>query len=344
MPSSTHTPPNHRTALRVLSGIQPSGRLHLGNYTGAVQQFLDLQEQGHDPFIFVATYHAMTTIDDAATLRDNVRAAATDYLAFGLDPDRCTLYLQQDVPAVTELAWILGCVCPKSQMDKATTFKDKVAKGLSASIGLYTYPVLQAADILAVDPDLVPVGRDQAQHVEIARDLGQKFNRRVGDTVLKIPKLQIREDAAVVPGIDGQKMSKSYGNTIDPFMDEKPLRKRIMKVVTDSAQPGDVKDPEASAVYQIFSALAGADDPRTLDLAQRYREPARQGPDGFGYGHAKQALFELVMDTFAEARARRTTLEADPGQVDEVLRAGAARANDVIAATLSRVRRATGLD
>ena len=328
--------------MRVLSGIQPSGRLHLGNYAGAVSQFLELQDDGHELFIFIASYHALTSVHDPATLRDNVHAAALDYLAYGLDPARTTLYRQQDVPAVCELSWILGCVCPKSQMDKATTYKDKVARGLPASIGLYTYPVLQAADILAVEPDTVPVGRDQRQHVEIARDLAQKFNHRYGD-VLKIPEVRVREEAAVLPGIDGQKMSKSYGNTLDPFEAEKPLRKRIMKIVTDSAQPGDVKDPEASAVFQIFRGIAGTDDPRTRDLADRYRDPSRQGPDGFGYGHAKQALFELVMDTFAPARARRAELEADPDQVESVLRDGARHAESVMRPVVARIRQAIGL-
>lgn len=328
--------------MRVLSGIQPSGRLHLGNYAGAVSQFLELQARGHELFIFIASYHALTSVHDPDTLRFHIHAAALDYLAYGLDPDQTTLYRQQDVPAVCELSWVLGCVCAKSQMDKATTYKDKVARGLPASIGLYTYPVLQAADILAVEPDVVPVGRDQRQHVEIARDLAQKFNHRYGE-VFRVPEVRVREEAAVLPGLDGQKMSKSYGNTLDPFEAEKPLRKRIMKIVTDSAEPTDVKDPEASAVYQIFRGIAGADDPRTLELAERYRDPSRQGPDGFGYGHAKQALFELVMDTFGPARARRAELESDPDRVEAVLRAGAARAEAVIRPVVERVRRAVGL-
>ncbi len=327
---------------RVLSGIQPSGQLHLGNYAGAIRQFLDLQHD-HEMFVFVASYHALTTVRDPAILRTNIRQVVTDYLAFGLDPSKCHIYLQHDVPAVCGLAWLLGCVCPKSQMDKATTYKDKVAKGISASVGLFTYPVLQAADILAVNPDIVPVGDDQKQHVEITRDLAQKFNHAYStkeEPVFKIPDLMLRKDSATLPGVDGQKMSKSYGNTLDPFMDEKPLRKRIMKIVTDSKPPEEAKDPEGSTVFQVFAALAGREDARTVALADRY---AATGEHGMGYGEAKQALFELVMETFGEARARRVELMKDPGHIDEVLRDGAAAANAVMSGVMARARKAVGL-
>ncbi len=327
---------------RVLSGIQPSGQLHLGNYAGAVQQFLELQHD-HEVFVFVASYHALTTSKDPDELRHNIRQVVIDYLAFGLDPSQCHIYLQHDVPAVCELAWLLGCVCPKSQMDKATTYKDKVAKGIPASVGLFTYPVLQAADILAVDPDVVPVGADQQQHVEITRDLAQRFNHAYGNDdrpVFKVPELMLRQDSALVPGVDGQKMSKSYGNGIDPFMDEKPLRKRIMKIVTDSKPPEETKDPEESTIFQIFAALAGRDDGRTVKLAERYRAT---GEHGMGYGEAKQALFELVMDTFADARNRRVELMADPTHIDAVLRDGAEAARAVMDGVMRRVRSAVGL-
>jgi tryptophanyl-tRNA synthetase len=327
---------------RVLTGLQPSGQLHLGNYAGAIRQLLDLQHD-HEVYVFVASYHALTTASDPDELRRNIRQVVVDYLAFGLDPRKCRIYRQQDVPAVTELAWLLSCVCPKSQMDKATTFKDKVAKGLPANLGLYTYPVLQAADILAVDPDAVPVGADQKQNVEIARDLAQKFNHSFGTDdppIFKLPALMMREGAATLPGIDGQKMSKSYGNGIDPFMPEKPLRKRIMKIVTDSAPPGAAKDPEASVPYQIFAALAGPDDARTQALRDRY---AASGADGMGYGEAKQALFELVMDTFADARRRREELMTDQTYLDTVLRDGADAANALLERTLRRARKAVGL-
>lgn len=323
---------------RVLSGLQPSGQLHIGNYAGAIKQFVDMQAD-HEMFVFVASYHALTSTRDPDELRNNTRQVVIDYLAFGLDPaahPNTHIYLQQDVPQVTELAWLLSCVCPKSQMDKATTYKDKVARGLSASVGLYTYPILQAADILSVNPDLVPVGKDQVQHIEITRDLAQKFNNAYGD-VFKIPAHKLRDDAEVLPGVDGQKMSKSYGNDIDPFMDEKPLRKRIMKITTDSTPVEESKDPDTCTVFQIFRGLAGRDDPRTLELADRYRAP------GMGYGHAKQALFELIMDHFADARKRRTELMNDPGYVEQVLKDGAAAAQETVAAVTEQARHAAGL-
>lgn len=323
---------------RVLSGIQPSGQLHIGNYAGAIKQFVDMQAD-HEMFVFVASYHALTSTRDPEELRKNIRQIVTDYLAFGLDPaahPNTHIYLQQDVPQVTELAWLLSCVCPKSQMDKATTYKDKVARGLSASVGLYTYPILQAADILSVNPDLVPVGKDQVQHIEITRDLAQKFNNAYGD-VFKIPAYKLRDDAEVLPGVDGQKMSKSYGNDIDPFMDEKPLRKRIMKITTDSTPVEESKDPDTCTVFQIFRGLAGRNDPRTLELADRYRAP------GMGYGHAKQALFELIMDHFADARKKRTELMNDPGYVEQVLKDGAAAAQKTVAAVTAKARQAVGL-
>ena len=326
---------------RVLSGIQPSGQLHIGNYAGAIKQFVDMQVD-HEMFVFVASYHALTSARDAEKLRKNTRQVVIDYLAFGLDPEthpHVNIYLQQDVPQVTELCWLLSCVCPKHLMDKATSYKDKTARGLAASIGLYTYPILQAADILSVDPDLVPVGKDQVQHVEITRDLAQKFNNAYGE-VFKVPAYQLRGDAEVLPGVDGQKMSKSYGNDIDPFMPEKPLRKRIMKITTDSTPVEEAKDPESCTVFQIFRGLAGRDDPRTLELADRYRAT---GENGMGYGHAKQALFELILDHFADARKRREQLLNDPGYVDKVLADGAAAAQARVTEVTERARKAAGL-
>ena len=320
---------------RILSGLQPSGQLHLGNYAGAIRQFVELQDD-NELFVFVASYHALTSSRDAEELRANIQQVVIDYLAFGLDPKKSHIYLQQDLPEVTELCWILSCMCPKHLMDKAVSFKDKVAKGISANVGLYTYPILQAADILIVDPDVVPVGKDQVQHIEITRDLAGMVNHHFNAEVFKRPAHRVREDAAVLPGIDGEKMSKSYGNTIDPFMDEKPLRKRIMKIKTDSKEQDEPKDPESCSVYQIFKALAGADDPRTPELAERYRA------GGMGYGHAKQALFELVMDHFADARARRTEIMNDPGYVQQVLKDGAAAAREAAAPVMERVRTAVG--
>ena len=320
---------------RVLSGLQPSGQLHLANYAGAIRQFIDMQDS-HEMFVFVASYHALTSSRDAEQLRSNIRQVVIDYLAFGLDPKQTHIYLQQDVPRVTELAWLLACVCPKHMMDKATSYKDKTAKGLAATIGLYTYPILQAADILAVDADLVPVGEDQVQHLEIARDLAQKFNHHYGET-FKLPTYRIRADAGVIPGIDGQKMSKSYGNTIDPFMEEKLLRKRIMKIETDSTPMEEPKDPEGCTVFQIYRAIAGKTDVRTVELAGRYRA------GGMGYGHAKQALYELILDHFGQARKRRVELISDPGYVEQVLEDGAAAAGAEIDKVLARARQAVGL-
>ena len=335
---STPTSPAATTP-RVLSGLQPSGQLHLGNYAGAIKQFIDMQND-HELFIFVASYHALTSTRDPEALRANIRQVVIDYLAFGLDPAKANIYLQQDVPEVTELAWLLACVCPKHLMDKATSYKDKVAKGLPASIGLYTYPILQAADILSVNPDLVPVGEDQVQHIEITRDLAQKFNHYYAseeDPVFKIPDQRLRQGAGVLPGLDGQKMSKSYGNTIDPFLPEKKLRKTIMKIVSDSTPMEDPKDPDGDTTFQLFRAIAGPEDERTTDLAAKYR-----GGD-FGYGHAKQALFELILDHFGDARARRESLMQDPGYVDKVLADGANATRNVAADVTQKARAACGL-
>ena len=320
---------------RVLSGIQPSGQLHLGNYAGAVRQYVRMQDD-HEMFIFIASYHALTSGRDSEALARHVHQVVVDLLAFGLDPDRTHLYLQHDVPQVTELAWLLACVCPTHLMDKSTSYKDKVAQGLPASIGLYTYPILQAADILAVNADLVPVGKDQTQHIEITRDLADKFNHYYGE-VFHLPEARVPEHAGVLPGVDGRKMSKSYDNTIDPFMDEKPLRKRIMKIVTDSTPVDQPKDPDACPVFQIHRAIAGHEDPRTVELDKRYRA------GGMGYGEAKQALFELVLEHFSEARRRRAELMADPATIDRVLERGADTARSEIDAVLSRARAACGL-
>src|SRR5262249_23689031 len=218
---------------RVLSGVQPSGQLHLGNYAGAIRQFLDLQAT-HEMYIFVASFHALTTARDPAALKASARQVVIDYLAFGLDPARTHIYLQHDVPEVTELSWMIACVCPEGWMDKMVSYKDKVQRGLESNVGLYTYPILQAAAILAVDADLVPDGKDQIKHVEITRALAQRFNQTFQSEVFKLPSHRMAPDAAVLPGLDGEKMSKSYGNAIDPFQEEKALRKRIMSIKTDS--------------------------------------------------------------------------------------------------------------
>ncbi len=325
---------------RILSGIQPSGRIHLGNYCGAVRQWVDLQELGHEQFIFVASYHALTTQRDAPAYRATIRQLATDLLAFGLDPARTALYLQHDVPEVAELAWLISCVCPMAWMEKMVGYKDKLAKGISPNVGLFNYPILQAADILSVDADLVPVGRDQVQHIEITRDLAARFNEEFQAPVFKLPAHRLVPEAEVLPGVDGEKMSKSYGNTIDPFEDENPLKKRVMSIKTDGKGLTDAKDPETCNVFRIFRAIAGKNDQRTIDLAVRYREP---GPQGFGYGHAKLALLGLILDHFGPARRRRAELMADPAAVDAALRQGADRARAIVRRTTDRARAACGL-
>ncbi len=322
---------------RVLSGVQPTGQLHLGNYAGAIRQFLDLQEAGHEVYIFVASYHALTSMRDPQMLRANIRQVVIDYLAFGLDPARTRIYLQQDVPEVCELAWLLSCICPVSWMEKAVSYKDKLAKGMSANVGLLTYPVLQAADILAVDAELVPVGRDQVQHLELTRDMAGRFNEEFASKVFSLPEYRLAPDAEVLPGVDGEKMSKSYGNTIDPFEEEKALRRRVMSIKTDSQGVEAAKDAESCAVFRIFRAIAGKEDARTTALKQRY------SAGGMGYGHAKQALFELLLEHFAAARGRRAKLMADPGAIDAVLADGARQARSRAQEVVRRARNAVGL-
>jgi len=322
---------------RVLSGIQPSGKMHLGNYAGAIRQFLDLQQSGAEVFIFVASYHALTSTRDPVALRENIRQVVIDYLAYGLDPARTHIYVQHDVPEVCELTWLLNCVCPMSWMEKAVSYKDKIAKGLSPSVGLFTYPILQAADILAVDAEIVPVGRDQVQHLELTRDIAARFNESYASETFTLPAYRLAANAETVPGIDGEKMSKSYGNTIDPFEEEKALRKRIMSITTDSAPMEAVKDPETCTIFRIYRAVAGSADQRTLDLAARYRA------GGMGYGHAKLALFDLLMEHFGPARARRRELMTRPEYVTQVLADGAQAARTLARATLLRARAAVGL-
>jgi len=320
--------------MRSLSGIQPSGRLHLGNYFGAVKQFLQLQEAGNECFYFIANYHALTSINDKEQLEEATLHVAAGFLALGIDPDRSVFFLQSDVPQVTELCWVLNCVCPVSLMEKATSYKDKVAKGLSANMGLFDYPVLQAADIVIYDSDVVPVGADQKQHVEMTRDMAIKFNATFGE-VLVVPDAYIVPEVAVVPGINGQKMSKSYGNEIELFQTEKATRKRCMQVVTDSTPLEDPKDPDGCNVFALLKLLAEPEE------AERIAESYRAG--GYGYGHAKTRLAELINETFADARDRYGKLERDPDTVRDILRAGGQKARDVAEATMERVRSACGV-
>jgi len=318
---------------RFLSGIQPSGDLHLGNYFGAMQQHLENQAAGNS-FYFIANYHALTTIQDAETLRRNTFDVAASYLAMGLDPARATLFRQSDVPEVTELTWLLLTVTPMGLLERAVSYKDKVARGLPASAGLFTYPALMAADILAYDSNVVPVGADQVQHVEITRDMAGAFNRAFDREVFVLPEARLNE-AKIVPGIDGQKMSKSYGNGIPMFLAGKPLKKRVMSIVTDSTPVEDPKDPERCTVYQLYALFASAEEKAAL--AARYRA------GGMGYGDAKKALLEKVDAHFAAGRERYAALRADPSYVEDVLREGAAKARAVARQVLDRARAACGV-
>ena len=318
---------------RILTGIQPSGTLHIGNYFGAIRPLVDLQSRGQ-VFAILVDLHALTTVRDAATLRANTTNAAVDMLACGLDPERSIFFRQSDVPEHSELLWILSCLTPTGLLERAHAYKDKVARGLSASAGLFVYPILMAADILLYDADLVPVGKDQKQHLEIARDIAGKMNEGYGE-VLKLPEPEISEDVAVIPGLDGQKMSKSYGNTIDLFGEEKPLRKRVMGIVTDSTPLEDPKDPDGSTIVDLYRLFASPAQVEEMKAAFR--------AGGTGYGHFKQRLFEALWDHFAPMRARREEILRDPGYVEEVLRAGGVRAREVAGATMARVREAVGL-
>ena len=319
--------------MRVLSGVQPSGKLHIGNYFGMMKPAIELQEQG-ETFLFIANYHALTSVHEGAALREMTRDVALDFLACGIDPERTAFYRQSDVPGVHELAWLLSVLTPMGLLERCHSFKDKTAKGLAASHGLFAYPVLMAADILAVNATVVPVGRDQKQHVEVTRDVATRFNNAFGE-VFVMPEPSIRETVAVVPGIDGQKMSKSYHNTIEIFGSGKPLKKRIMKILTDSKQLEDVKDPDTCNVFALYKLFA--DEAAQAELAERYRA------GGMGYGHAKTELYETMERYFEPMRERRMSLEKDPDFVEDVLRMGAKRASEVAQDVLGRAREAVGL-
>ena len=320
--------------MRILSGIQPSGALHLGNYFGMMRPAVELQEKG-EAFYFIADYHSMTSLFDAAERRKNSFDVALDFLACGLDPERSVFFRQSDVPEVTELAWLLSTVTPMGLLERSHSYKDKIAKGIPVNHGLFAYPVLMAADILLYDSNLVPVGRDQKQHVEITRDIAIKFNETYGQTFV-IPEPQIRDEVAVVPGIDGQKMSKSYGNTIEIFGDEKAVRKKIMSIVTDTRTPAEPKpDADRNNAIQLLKLVAPP------DVARDYEERLRIG--GLGYGDLKKVLFEQYWNYFAEARSRRAELAAKPDHVRNILLAGAQKARSVAQRVLERAKTNSGL-
>jgi tryptophanyl-tRNA synthetase len=319
--------------MKVLSGIQPTGRFHWGNYFGAIRQYIALQGQ-EQSFYFIADLHALTTVRDPAVLRQNVTDAALDLLALGLEPSKATLFRQSDVPEVTELTWLLMTITQMHLLEKCHAFKDKKAKGIAADAGLFTYPVLMAADILIYDSTTVPVGADQIQHVEVTRDLAQRFNSTYGET-LHLPEAYVLDDSAKVPGTDREKMSKSYGNIIPIFDTPKKLRKTIMSIQTDSTPMESPKDPDSCAVYQLFKLFSTSD--QQVALADRYRAGS------MGYGEAKETLYLAAMNHFGEAFERRTRLETTPSEVEDILKQGAQRAGAKAMEVLERVRSACGL-
>jgi tryptophanyl-tRNA synthetase len=318
----------------ILSGIQPSGNLHLGNYFGAVQQYLEFIARGDRCYYFLANYHALTSLHDRAKLLELTRSTAADYIAMGLDPDKCVIYRQSDMPEVCEFSWILSTITPMGLLERCHAFKDKVQQGLAADHGLFAYPVLQAADILIVRANLVPVGQDQKQHIEVTRDIAIKFNNLFGE-VLTVPEPFIRADVAVVPGRDGRKMSKSYGNTIELFASEKEVRNQIYSIVTDSASVAEPKDPEKSNLYGILKLFCSSDEQR--EWSDRFRA------GGLGYGDVKKAIFERFMDRFSAARRRRQELENQPDYVEQILREGVSKARAVGVPLVRQVRDAVGI-
>lgn len=319
--------------MRVLSGIQPSGQLHLGNYFGSMKPNVDFIGKADENFYFIVDLHALTTVQDPKALRGFRHDAILDLLACGFDPGEAVIWFQSDVPEHAELMWILTTVTPMGLLERAVSYKDKVEKGIAASVGLFTYPVLMAADILLYDTNVVPVGKDQKQHVEMTRDIAIKFNNTYGETFV-IPEPLIREDVAVVPGIDGQKMSKSYGNTIPLFGSESAIKKAIMGIKTDSKGMNDPKDPDTCVIYQIHALFLNDGDRKAL--ATEYK-------NGLPYGDAKKKLLQTYMDYFAPMRKRRMDFEKDTKTVEEIMTDGAKKAGATAAKTMEKVRKAIGL-
>ncbi len=319
--------------MRVLSGIQPTGRPHWGNWFGAIQQYIQLQTEER-AWYFIANLHALTTVRDPATLRQMTIDAALDLLALGLDPNRAVLFVQSDVPEVSELCWLLMSDAPMGLLERCVSYKDKIARGLPTNVGLFTYPVLQAADILAYDADVVPVGEDQVQHIEVCRDLAQRFNHQFGE-VFVLPKAQLLDSSAKVPGTDGEKMSKSYGNAIEIFEPPKSMRKLVMRIATDSRPMEEPKDPATDHLFQLYSLFA--DEASRSEMASLYRR------GGFGYGDVKKALADAAESFFAPARERRSELESLPDRVREILGDGAAKARRQAGEVLRRAQQACGV-
>lgn len=321
---------------RILSGIQSSGTPHIGNYLGAMKNHIDMQNT-HETFIFIADLHALTTVRDPEKMKQMTQEIAVDYLALGLDPEKTVFFRQSDLPEHSELAWILSTVTPMGLLERSHAYKDAVAKGMKEStVGLFTYPVLMAADILMYKPDLVPVGKDQKQHIEIARDIAEKFNHVYGKT-FPLPEDHTPEDVGYIIGTDGEnKMSKSYGNVIEFFADEKNLKKQIMSIVTDSTPVEEPKDPDTCAIFKLYSYLSTPEEQKKL--ADKYRK------GGFGYGDAKKLLLEKILEYFSPYREKRIELTKNLEYVEKVLQEGAEKARKVAQKTMAEVREKTGLN
>jgi len=319
--------------MRVLSGIQPTGRFHWGNYFGAIKQYIDLQD-AHDGYYFIADLHALTTVREPEVLRGYVRDAALDLLALGLNPERATLFVQSDIPEVSQLCWLLMTGAPLGLLERCHAYKDKTSKGMKADVGLFTYPILMAADILAYDSNWVPVGEDQVQHIEVCRDLARSFNAHYGE-VFTMPEAKIVPGAAKVPGTDGEKMSNSYDNTLALFGDPKELRKKIMRISTDSRPMEDSKDPQTDHLFLLYQLFA------TQEQIEEVKAIYLRG--GFGYGDIKKRLADAADVYLEPSRQRRAALENNPQRVDEILQKGAAKARQIASAVLERAERACGL-
>ncbi len=318
--------------MRILSGIQPSGTLHIGNFFGMMRKMIGYQRE-NELFAFIANLHAMTSVDDNKALARGTMEAATNFLALGLDPEKSVFWVQSDVPEVAELTWYLTNVTPVGLLERSHSYKDKIAKGIAPNAGLFTYPVLMAADILLYQTDMVPVGKDQKQHLEITRDIAIKFNNTYGETFV-VPEADIDDDVATIPGVDGQKMSKSYDNTIDIFAEKNALKKRIMSIVTDSTPVDEPKDPDACNVFALYKIFAFEQDVK--DMAERYRA------GGVGYGEVKKELFELIWNYFAPYRERHAELTADQPRVRKILLEGADKARYHAIKTMRKVRKRVG--
>jgi tryptophanyl-tRNA synthetase len=319
---------------RILTGIQSTGIPHLGNILGAIKPAIELANEGsNEAFLFIADWHSLTTIKDAELRKSNVRAVAAAWLAFGLDTERNTFYRQSDVTEVAELTWYLSCFTPFPMLANAHSFKDKSERLANVNAGLFTYPVLMAADILLYNAEIVPVGKDQLQHLEMTRDIAGSFNHQVGETLV-VPEASVQQETMYIPGTDGQKMSKSYGNFIDIFQTDKKLRKNVMKIITDSKGMEESKDPDTCNVFNIYRTMAHNE--QTIDMRQKYKA------GGFGYGHAKQALYELIIDRFGDERAKYDQLMSNPSEIEDQLALGAQKARIVAQSVIGKVREKLG--